>query len=133
MLRRTSRVPRTVVEQHLELARVRQSYQDVDGELIVAARSLMWVLARRRQHASMLRNITVPVLLLHGDQDRLVPIASARVAAAANPTWRFVVAHGVGHVPQLEVPAWTVDQIVDRLETDGLAAAYGACPGDRRI
>lgn len=124
-----SRVPRAVVEQHLELARQRQSYEDVDAELIVAARSLVWVLARRRQHAAMLKSITVPVLLMHGDQDRLVPIASARVAAAANPTWRFVVAHGVGHVPQLEVPDWTVDQILDWLRTDGLAAAYGARPG----
>ena len=38
--------------------------KDVDGELIVATRSLLWVLARRRVHASLLHNITVPVLLL---------------------------------------------------------------------
>jgi pimeloyl-ACP methyl ester carboxylesterase len=71
----------------------------------------------------MLRNITVPVLLLHGDKDRLVPIAAARAAAAANQHWRFAVAHGVGHVPQLEVPDWTLDQILDWLATDAAAAA----------
>ncbi|HEX7461785.1 MAG TPA: alpha/beta hydrolase [Dermatophilaceae bacterium] len=123
-----SRVSRTIVEQHLELARERNDYPDVDAELIVAARSLLWVLARRRLLASMLKNITVPVLLLHGDQDRLVPIASARVAAAANPMWRFEVATGVGHVPQLEVPKWTLNQIHGWLKTDGLAAAYAASP-----
>jgi pimeloyl-ACP methyl ester carboxylesterase len=128
-----SRVPAPVLEQHLDLARERNDYPDVDAELIVAARSLMWVLARRRVHASMLRNITVPVLLLHGDQDKLVPIASARAAAAANPTWRFEVATGVGHVPQLEVPEWTIEKILDWLQTDGVAAAYAASPEGRHI
>jgi len=128
-----SRVPRTVVDAHLDLARERQDYPDVDGELIVATRSLLWVLARRRLHASMCRGISVPVLLLHGDQDRLIPISSARAAAAANPTWRFEVATGVGHVPQLEVPEWTLNHMLDWLETDGLAAAYAASPDTRHI
>lgn len=128
-----SRVPEAIVAQHLELARERNDYPDVDAELIAAARSLLWVLARRRLLASMLYDITVPVLLIHGDQDRLVPIASARVAAAANPTWRFEVARGVGHVPQLEVPDWTLSQILDWLKTDGVAAAYAASPDSRRI
>ena len=128
-----SLVPRPIVDQHLALARERNDYPDVDAELIVAARSLLWVLARRRVHASLLHNITVPVLLMHGDRDRLVPIASARTAAAANPTWRFEVAVGVGHVPQLEVPDWTISLMLDWLETDGVAAAYAASPDSRRI
>jgi pimeloyl-ACP methyl ester carboxylesterase len=128
-----SRVPRPILEQHLELARERNDYPNVDAELIVAARSLLWVLARRRAHASMLHDITVPVLLLHGDQDRLVPIASARTAAAANPTWSFEVARGVGHVPQLEVPEWTISQILGWLQADGVAAAYAASPERRHI
>ncbi len=128
-----SRVPRRIVEQHLELARERNDYPDVDAELIVAARSLLWVLARRRLLASLLFDITVPVLLIHGDQDRLVPIASARTAAEANPSWRFEVAAGVGHVPQLEVPKWTLGMILDWLKTDGLAAAYAASPDTRHI
>jgi pimeloyl-ACP methyl ester carboxylesterase len=129
----SSRVPQHIVEHHLELARERWDYADVDTELLLAARSLMWVLARRRLHAEKLRSIAVPVLLLHGDQDRLIPIGSARSAAAANPTWRFEVAEGVGHVPQLEVPEWTLDMILDWLETDGLAAAYAASPESRHI
>lgn len=128
-----SRVSNSVVEAHLELARERLDYPDIDAELIVATRSLLWIMARRRQHASMMRDIAVPVLLLHGDHDRLVPIASARVAAADNPAWRFEVATGVGHVPQLEVPEWTLQQILDWLQTDGLAAAYAASPDTRHI
>jgi pimeloyl-ACP methyl ester carboxylesterase len=121
-----SLIPPEVLEQHLELARERQEYPDVDAELVVAARSLLWVLAQRRRHAALLKGITAPVLLLHGDRDRLVPIAAARRAAAANPLWRFEVAHGIGHVPQLEAPDWTVGHILDWLATDGAAAALAA-------
>ncbi len=84
------------------------------------------MLARRRQHAAMLRDIAVPVLLLHGDRDRLVPIAAARSTAAANPLWQFEVGSGVGHVPQLEAPEWTVTQILDWLDAGGKAAALAA-------
>jgi pimeloyl-ACP methyl ester carboxylesterase len=117
-----SRVPERIVEHHLDLARERHLDPEVDAELLVAARSLMWVLARRRRHAAMMRGIRVPVLLLHGDRDRLVPIAAARAAAAANPGWRFEVAEGVGHVPQLEVPEWTVHQIETWLTTEAAGA-----------
>lgn len=121
-----SKIPAEVIEAHRALARERLEYPDVDAELIIAARSLLWVLARRGRHAEMLRRITAPVLLLHGDRDRLVPIAAARSAAAANPLWRFEVARGVGHVPQLEAPEWTVERILDWLAADGRAAAMAA-------
>ena len=122
----SSRVPARVVEHHLDLARERDDDPNIDAELIVAARSLMWVLARRGRYFELMRNISVPVLLLHGDKDRLVPIAAARGAAAANPQWRFAVAHGVGHVPQLEVPQWCGEQLLDWLATDAAWAAERA-------
>jgi pimeloyl-ACP methyl ester carboxylesterase len=46
-------------------------------------------------------------------------IITARAAAARNPRWRFEIARGVGHVPQLEVPDWTVATILDWLARDG--------------
>lgn len=118
-----SRVPSEVVDLHVELAGQRREYADADSEMLSAAQSLLWVLADRRRYAAMQRAIDVPVLLLHGDRDRLVSIASARSAAAANPSWRFEVAHGVGHVPQLEAPDWTATQILDWLGDHPAAAA----------
>ena len=121
-----SRVPADVVELHLELAGLRREYSDVDSEMLAAAQSLLWVLADRRRYAAMQRAIDVPVLLLHGDRDRLVHIASARAAAAANPSWRFEVARGVGHVPQLEVPEWTAEHVLSWLAEHPEAADVAA-------
>ena len=49
-------------------------------------------------------SVRVPVLLIGGDADRLVPVAAVRQAAARNPRWETVILPGVGHTPQLEVP-----------------------------
>ncbi len=107
-----SRVPAHVVEQHVDLARQRRDYDGADAELVAAAQSLMWVLADGSRYRAAQQSISAPVLLMHGDRDRLVPIASARAAARANPSWRFEVAEGIGHVPQLEAPEWTADRIL---------------------
>ena len=124
----TRRVPKDVVQQHLLLARERQDLPDVDAELIVAGRSLVLVLARRRWLYALMGRISAPVLLLHGSRDRLVPIAAARTVARRNPTWRFEVAEDVGHVPQLEVPRWTIDRISEWLRSEGAIAVLGARP-----
>ncbi|MDQ1536895.1 MAG: hypothetical protein QOE58_1288 [Actinomycetota bacterium] len=113
-----TRVPADVLEQHLEVARARRGYVDIDAHFLGAARSLMSMLARRSAYLVTMRAIRVPVLLLHGEKDRLVPIEAARAAAAANPTWQFEMVEDVGHVPQLEVPGWTAGRILDWLATD---------------
>jgi pimeloyl-ACP methyl ester carboxylesterase len=117
------RVPAEVIDQHIALARIRRSYAEVDDAMLEAARSLLRVLALRRRHAELIAGMAGPVLLLHGDKDRLVSIASARAAARANPSWRFEVAEDVGHVPQLEVPDWTAERILDWLLTAAAGAA----------
>ena len=112
------RVPADVLEQHMEMARARRGYPDIDEHFLGAARSLMHMLVRRSSYEATMRQIRVPVLLLHGVKDRLVAIGAARAVAAANPSWRFEVAHDVGHVPQLEVPEWTAGRILDWLAQD---------------
>jgi pimeloyl-ACP methyl ester carboxylesterase len=116
-----SRVPEDVVEQHVAVATSRADHAEAPDAMIEAARSLMMVLARRRRFAAMLDGLAMPVLLLHGEKDRLVPLASARAAAAAHPAWRFEVAPEIGHIPQLEAPAWTAGHILDWLATSRVA------------
>jgi len=113
-----ARVPADVLEQHLEMARARSGYPDIDEHFLGAARSLVRMLARRSSYEAAMKAIRVPVLLLHGEKDRLVTVGASRAVAAANPSWRFEVAPDVGHVPQLEVPEWTAGRILDWLVTD---------------
>jgi pimeloyl-ACP methyl ester carboxylesterase len=43
-------------------------------------------------------------LIIHGDRDRLVPLAAARALAARRPEFTLEVIDDCGHTPQMEVP-----------------------------
>jgi pimeloyl-ACP methyl ester carboxylesterase len=58
----------------------------------------------------------VPVLLIQGDRDRLVPVAAARAAAEAHPHWTYVELADVGHVPQLQVPGVVATELLSWLD-----------------
>ena len=83
---------------------------------LAAARSLLRITARRRRYVAMMAGIDIPVLLIGGDADRLVPAAAMRQAAARNPHWESVILAGVGHTPQLEVPEAVTGAIQDWLD-----------------
>jgi pimeloyl-ACP methyl ester carboxylesterase len=60
------------------------------------ARQLLAIMASPPR-TEALRSVTVPALVLHGDQDRLVDISGGRRTADAIPDARFVVLEGMGH------------------------------------
>jgi pimeloyl-ACP methyl ester carboxylesterase len=57
-------------------------------------------------------SISAPVLLVHGDRDRLVPVAAARDIARRHPSWRYLELADVGHVPQLQVPERLAEDVL---------------------
>ncbi len=68
------------------------------------------VLARMEQDAledpvPVLRRLNLPVLLLWGEKDGIIPISNAADYLAALPDARLVALPGLGHVPQEESPA----------------------------
>jgi pimeloyl-ACP methyl ester carboxylesterase len=83
---------------------------------LAAARSMLRVTARRRRYAAMMADIDIPVLLIGGDADRLVPVTAMRQAAAQNPHWESVIFTGAGHTPQLEAPGAVAEAIQDWLD-----------------
>jgi pimeloyl-ACP methyl ester carboxylesterase len=99
-----SRADPTMLTAAIALASQRQNDSGADPSFLAASRSLMRVAGRRRRYREMMAAINVPVLLVGGDADRLVPVAAVRQAGARNPRWDTVVLPGVGHTPQLEVP-----------------------------
>jgi pimeloyl-ACP methyl ester carboxylesterase len=121
-----ARVPQELVAAAVALAEERVAVPGLDAAFLSAARSLLWVSARRERHWAAMRAVGSPVLLMHGEKDRLVSVHSAREAAARNPDWRFEALADVGHVPQLEVPDAVADLILDWLGTEGATAARQA-------
>ena len=58
-----------------------------------------------------LDKITVPVLLLWGDRDRMVTHNGSRHVLEALPNTSYVLLDGVGHCPQVEAPERFVDSL----------------------
>ena len=120
-----TRVPADVVAQHVAIARRRTQFADVNRDFLSAARSITATagVIRGLRYREGIRSITAPVLLLHGDRDRLVPVAVARAAARANPSWSLTVLPDIGHIPQLEAPHDTAKAVLGWLAADGRQAA----------
>jgi pimeloyl-ACP methyl ester carboxylesterase len=94
-----------------ELADHRRSMGANERSVVCAARSLLRVLAWPAAYRNLMASVRVPTLLIHGEADRLVPIAAARRAAADNPDWTAVFIPGVGHTPQLESPGEVIEAL----------------------
>jgi pimeloyl-ACP methyl ester carboxylesterase len=98
------RIPADMVDAAVALIEARSDAPGLDRAYLQAARSLLRLGAGRKSYLAMMRALPMPVLLLHGENDRLVPVESARVAAANAPHWTFETFPDVGHIPMMEIP-----------------------------
>ena len=64
----------------------------------------------------MLGDIAVPVLILHGADDQLIPVAEAEAMFKAIPNAELVIVPDAGHLPNLEQPDIFNDAVIDFLE-----------------
>jgi pimeloyl-ACP methyl ester carboxylesterase len=94
----------------------RATTRGTDEALVVAARSLMNVASQPRRYEAVMAALGLPVLLIGGTRDPVVPLASIRAAAASHPGWRTVIMEDVGHTPQLEKPQAVVPIVQDWLD-----------------
>ncbi len=119
-------LPPEAIERSLDLIERREDQPAMDKAFLSAARSLLRLLLHPRSYRAAMASITVPVLLVQGDEDRLVPVAAARDIAQRHPAWRYLELPGVGHVPQLQVPEKVADVFLAWLdETAGTRTAPG--------
>jgi len=116
------RASAAVLDAATGLAAQRRGMPSQEAEFLQAARSLMRVLARPQRYRSLMDSIESPVLLIHGEQDRLVPVLAARQVAAAHPAWDTAFLPDVGHTPQLEAPHAVVETVLTWLDQQELAA-----------
>jgi len=116
----TDRISRVAIE-----ATVAETRERVETGLAEDGQRAQWdaileivaLLAGPTAWRERLANITAPTLWLHGADDPLVDPTAAAALSAAHPDWTFRTRSGVGHLPQLEDPVWTFDQIDTWLRT----------------
>jgi pimeloyl-ACP methyl ester carboxylesterase len=85
--------------------------REARGELVRQARLVSPAEMFRRVNALLGTDLTaalplleVPVLVVHGTRDLIVPVKAARRMARALPAWRYREIPGAGHVPYLSHP-----------------------------
>ncbi len=99
-----STVPEELVRAHVDLLAERAEDPDIGPALAEAARSLLRLGERGDLARQILDSVKCPVLVIHGYEDRLVPVAFARAAIERNPNWQVRLLPRVGHVPMIEDP-----------------------------
>jgi pimeloyl-ACP methyl ester carboxylesterase len=113
-------LPPEVVDRSVELIEQRADAEAMDTAFLTAARSLLRVLADPRAYRRAMAALHQPVLLVHGDRDRLVPVDAARALARRHPEWRYVELPGIGHVPQLQDAPRVAAELLGWLAHSGL-------------
>jgi len=119
-----SRFPEELVRAHVDFARERHERMPWGNDAFVeAARSLVFLLMRKKQFRAMEKSIQVPTLLVQGTEDRLVPVANSRELARVRPDWTYVEYAGVGHTPMMEIPDEFVATVERWLDGAGRTAS----------
>jgi pimeloyl-ACP methyl ester carboxylesterase len=106
-----ARVSEDVIREHIELAEVRLKISGTPAGYQAAAQSTILMMLQVRDYAATIRSIEAPVLLIQGEQDKVLSPTGARKVAAKNPQWDFESLPDVGHAPMLEVPEQLADSI----------------------
>lgn len=70
----------------------------------VAIRCAILRMMHRSDSTPLLSTITVPTLIIVGDEDELTPVAESQRMADVIPGARMVIIPGAGHLPNLEQP-----------------------------
>lgn len=108
-----TRIAPEVVAQLVEVAQWRAQQPWPTAAYLQAARSIVATLARSRRIFTAAQSVEAPVLLIHGEKDRLVPIAAARQLAARATGWQLRSMPDIGHIPMLEAPEQVLQIISD--------------------
>jgi pimeloyl-ACP methyl ester carboxylesterase len=116
-------LPAHTIDRSITLIEQRQDVPGMDRAFLSAARSLVRLLVDPRGYRQAMAAVTAPVLMVQGDQDRLVPVAAARDIAARQPGWQYLELPGVGHVPQLQVPEQLATEVIAWLAATAEARA----------
>ena len=106
----SSELPADVRERLVELATIRHDDDTAMESYVLAAGSLYRYLATAASRDLDL--VRVPTLVMHGTEDRMVPVSWVRAVLARRTDWHSREYADCGHVPPLEVPERFTDDLV---------------------
>ncbi|HEX9410921.1 MAG TPA: alpha/beta hydrolase [Actinomycetota bacterium] len=99
-----SAIDPALVAAHVELARQRMAFEYAAPAFLSAARSIFRSQVFPTKYRALVQAVRTPALVIHGGRDALIPVASAREAAALHANWKLVILEDLGHIPQMEAP-----------------------------
>lgn len=108
-----------LVEAMIEQARKRMAFDYATPAFLEAARSIFRSQVFPARYRALVRQARTRALVIHGDGDQLVPVASATEAARTHENWHLEILEGLGHIPQMEAPdRWmaAVESWLDRTD-----------------
>lgn len=73
--------------------------------LAILRNTAFWMVAQQRNLKENLKMLTVPTLVIFGEQDHIMPLENAYVLPELQSTAQLITLPGVGHLPQQEAPA----------------------------
>jgi pimeloyl-ACP methyl ester carboxylesterase len=68
-------------------------------------------MAEREDMTGFIKSFQMPLVLVHGDADALIPIDRAREVESGVLQARVFALKGVGHLPMMEAPQQTADAL----------------------
>ncbi len=113
----------------VEVATFRRGDTEAMRAWVTAMRSLLLMLTRRAAFHALADAVDVPVLVIDGALDPIIPVRSVNAMLERHPTWSRRTLTGVGHAPQLEAPArftealtsWAFDHVDPKAPGDAYA------------
>jgi pimeloyl-ACP methyl ester carboxylesterase/mannose-6-phosphate isomerase-like protein (cupin superfamily) len=78
-----------------------------------------------------LASVTVPVLVIWGEADRIIPVEHGRAYAKAIPNARFLLLPESGHLPQMEAPDRLLAAVRDFAQTTAGVSVVGLADGEQ--
>lgn len=109
-------VPAWARDRLTDANRRRRGHEWAIPSFLEADRSIARYVLRPRRFTRLIHKIGAPTLLIHGSEDRLVSVDSARWVADQRPDWTYAEMKGVGHVPMLEAAGSFAELVTGWLE-----------------
>lgn len=122
-MRRPPQVRPEVYGQLVALAGVRKEFTEGPRAYADAARSLFAYAAMPWGEIADVLRVRCPTQIIHGAQDRLVPLQLATIIRRLRPDWRLDVIDECGHLPTFESPDQLLDLMVASSTSETTPAA----------